>query len=147
MQVLRVVGDVGSVSFGDVCWFLLLQSIVFISTSEVRLFYYRFIDAVVDMKDEYISLPQNLTELSRVNLFYNAASLPGCIGCMDAVHAKWANCPTSDYIHANGKEGFPSLAFECITDYNCRVLGVYGPLFGSRNNKDIVKTDVNVNTI
>jgi hypothetical protein len=66
---------------------------------------------------------------------------------MDIVHVKWANCPTGDYNHAMGKEGFPSLAFECITDYNLKVLGVYGPLFRSRNDKDIVKTDVNVNAI
>ena len=132
---------------GTSAGFCSCRALCHISTSEVRLFHYRFIDAMVDMKDEYISLPQNLTELDRVNLFYNAASLPGCIGCMHAIHAKWANCPTGDYNCANGKEGFPSLAYECITDYNCRVLGVHGSLFGSRNNKDIVKTDVNVNAI
>jgi hypothetical protein len=118
-----------------------------VSTSEVKLFFFRFIDAMVDMKDEYISLPWNLTELNRVNSFYNAVGLPGCIGSMDVVHVKWANCSTGDYNHAKGKEGFPGLAFECITDYNCRVLGVYGSLFGSRNDKDIVKTDVNINAM
>jgi hypothetical protein len=66
---------------------------------------------------------------------------------MDVAYVKWANCPTVDYNRAKGKEEFPSLVFECIMDYNSRVLGVYGPLFGNGNNKDIVKTDVNVNAI
>ncbi len=30
-----------------------------ISTSEVRIFFYKFIEALVDMKDEYICLPRN----------------------------------------------------------------------------------------
>jgi hypothetical protein len=102
---------------------------------------------MVDMKDECIFLLRNLTELNHVILFYNAVGLPGCIGSMDVVHVKWANCLTGDYNGAKGKEGFPSLAFECISDYNCRVLAVYGPLFGSRNDNDIVKTDVDVNAI
>jgi hypothetical protein len=50
-----------------------------ISTSEVRKFFNKFIEALVDMKDEYICLPWNLTELKRVNKDYNAAGLPGCV--------------------------------------------------------------------
>jgi hypothetical protein len=51
----------------------------------------------VDMKDEYIYLPQNITKLQRINRGYNAAGLPGCVGFMDVVHVKWSNCPTGDY--------------------------------------------------
>ena len=43
---------------------------------------------------------------------------------MDVVHVKWANCPTGDHNHANGKEGYPTLAFQCLTDFNCRVLAI-----------------------
>ena len=50
-----------------------------ISTSEVRKFIYKFIEALVDMKDEYICLPRNLTELIRINRDYNATGLPGCV--------------------------------------------------------------------
>jgi len=38
-----------------------------ISTSEVHKFFYKFIEALVDMKDEYICLPWNLTEFKLVN--------------------------------------------------------------------------------
>ena len=50
-----------------------------ISMSEVCNFFYKFIEALVDMKDENICLSQNLTELKRLNRDYNAAGLPGCI--------------------------------------------------------------------
>jgi len=115
-----------------------------ISTSEVRKFFYKFIEALVDMKDEHICLPRNLTKLKCVNRDYNAAGLPGCVGSMDVVHVKWSNCPTSDHNCAKGKEGYPTLGFQSITDFNRRVMAIYGPQFGSRNDKDIVKHDGNV---
>ena len=91
------------------------------------------------MKDEYICLPRNLTELKCVNRDYNAAGLPGCVGSMDVVHVKWSNCPTGNHNRANRKEGNPTLGFQCITDFNQRVMVIYGPQFGSRNDKDIGK--------
>ena len=41
-----------------------------ISTSEVRKFFYIFIEALVEMKDEYIYIPRNITELQPVNRDY-----------------------------------------------------------------------------
>ena len=83
------------------------------------------------MKDEYIFLPRNLTELKRVNEDYNAAGLPGCVGSMDVVYVKWSHCPTGNHNCAKGKEGYPTLVFQCITDFNWRVMAIYGPQFGS----------------
>jgi hypothetical protein len=73
--------------------------------------------------------------------------LQGCVGSMDVVHVKWANYPAGDYNYAKGKEGYPTLAFQCITDYNCHLMSVYGPQFGTRNDKDIAKMDVHVKAI
>jgi hypothetical protein len=66
---------------------------------------------------------------------------------MDVVHVKWSQCPTGDHNRAKGKEGYPTLGFQCITDFNRRVMAIYGPQFGSRNDKDIVKHDDNVRAI
>jgi len=118
-----------------------------ISTSEICKFFYTFIEALVDMKDEYICLPRNLTELQCVNKDYNAAGLPSCVGSMDVVHVKWSTCPTGDHDRAEGKEGYPTLGFQCITDLNRRVMVIYGPQFGSQNDKDIVKHNDNVRSI
>jgi hypothetical protein len=70
--------------------------------------------------------------------------LPGACGSVDVVHIKWGCCPTGDINRAKGKEGYPTFAYQCITNFNQRIIGIYGPAFGSRNDKDIVKTDPNV---
>ena len=46
------------------------------------------IDAIVDMKDDYVYMPKNITELNRVSSCYGVAGLPGCIGSIDVVHVK-----------------------------------------------------------
>jgi hypothetical protein len=66
---------------------------------------------------------------------------------MDVVHIKWSNCPAGNYNRAKGKEGYPTMAFQCINDYNCRILAVYGPQFGTPNDKEVVKLDPNVKKI
>jgi hypothetical protein len=123
------------------------QPLCSISTSEVRKFFFLFLDAIVDMRNEQIAMPANLTELRRVEGTYNAIGLPGCCGSVDVVHVRWANCPAGDFNRAKGKESYPSLGFECITDFNRRIMSIYGPHFGSRNDMDIVKTDKSVGAI
>ncbi len=98
------------------------RSLCSICTSEVRKFFYVFLDAIVDMKEEYIYMPKNITELNHVSSSYGVAGLPGCCGSIDVVHVKWANCPAGDFNRAKGKETFPSPGFQCITDFNRRVL-------------------------
>ena len=115
--------------------------------STVRKFFFDFLDALVDMKDEYISLPENVAALTCVMKCYESVGLPGACGLMDVVHVKWANCLAGNYNRARRKERYPSIAFQCITDYNGRILAVYGPQFGTRNNKEIVKLDPNVKKI
>jgi hypothetical protein len=46
-----------------------------------------------------------------------------------------------------GKESYPSLAFECITDFDCCILEVFGPQFGSNNYKHIVKIYDNIHLL
>ena len=117
------------------------RTLTHISTSEVRKFFFAFLDAMVDMKDEYIFLPPNVTALNRVMQAYSNLGLPGACGSMDVVHIKWSACPAGDHNRAKGKEGYPTIAFQCITDNTRRFLSVYGPQFGTRNDKEIVKLD------
>jgi hypothetical protein len=99
------------------------------------------------MREEHIFMPTNITELRRVAKYYEEAGLPGCCRSMDVVHVKWTSCPTDDHNRAKGKGGYPSLAFQCITDFNRRILAIYGPQFGTRNNKEIIKDDPNVHFV
>ncbi len=43
--------------------------------------------------------------------------------------------------------GYPSLAFQCVTDFNHWILAVYSPQFGTRNDKEIVKDDPNIHYV
>ena len=118
-----------------------------ISTSENRLFFDTFLHAIHEMREEFIFMPSNIMELRRVSKYYEESGLPGCCGSMDVVHVKWSSCPTGDHNRAKGKGGYPSLAFQCITDFNRRILAVYGPQFGTRNDKEIVKDDPNAHLV
>ncbi len=109
--------------------------------------FFKFLDAFMDMSEEYIKLPGNVVGLNRVNQLYTLVGLPGACGSMDVVHIKWSSCPAGDYNWANGKEGYPTLGFQVITDFKRCILGVYGPQFGTANNKHIVKMDSNVKKI
>jgi len=103
-----------------------------------------FLDAFMDMKDEYIYLPHNVAALKHTMNSYESVGLPGACGSIDVVHIKWSACPAGDHNRAKGKEGYPTVAFQCITDYNRRFLGIFGPQFGTRNDQEIVKLDPNV---
>ena len=54
---------------------------------------------------------------------------------------KWSNCPAGDYNRCKGKESYPTLAFEAVTDHNRRIMGISSVQFGTRNDKHIVKLD------
>ena len=59
------------------------QPMCSISTSEVRKFYYLFLDAIVDMRNEQIYMLRNHTELAKIGECYNSynvVGLPGCSG-------------------------------------------------------------------
>jgi hypothetical protein len=123
------------------------RTLTHISTSEVRKFFFLFLDAMVDMNDEYISLSPNMSALTRAMQSYTFSGLPGACGSMDVVHIKWSNCPACDYNWAKGKEGYPTISFQCITNNSRRFLSVYGPQFGTRNDMEIVKLNPNVRKI
>jgi hypothetical protein len=79
------------------------QPLCSISTSEVCKFYYLFLDAIVEMRDNQIYMPRNHSKLTKVEACYNAVGLPGCCGSVDVVHVKWSNCPAGDFNRAKGE--------------------------------------------
>ena len=82
-----------------------------ISTSEVHKFFHLFLDALVDIQDDYISLPSDMAALRRVSRDYEENGLPGCVGSMDVVHVKWSTCPMGDHNHARGRRAILPLHF------------------------------------
>ena len=54
------------------------RSNTYISVSEIRKFFIVFLDAIVDMRDEYVCLPWDMTELRKLTRDYDEQGLPGC---------------------------------------------------------------------
>jgi hypothetical protein len=98
-----------------------------ISSSDTHLFFDTFLHVMHVMREEYILMPTNVTRFRRITHYYKEAGLPGCCRSMDVVHVKWSSCPTGNHNRAKDKGGYPSLAFQCVTDFNCRILAVYSP--------------------
>ena len=105
--------------------FCLIYPLTHISATEIEKIFHRFLDIFMDIRDEYVCMPKNLTELSKILKWYSAVGLPGACGSMDVVHVKRSNCPAGDHNRSKEKEGYPTLGFQCITDFNCRILAVY----------------------
>ncbi len=78
---------------------------------------------------------------------YEEVGLPGAVRSMDVVHVKLSNCPAGDFNCTKGKELYPSLTCQCISDNNRRICHAIGPQFGLRNDKHIVKMDDGMVTI
>jgi hypothetical protein len=55
------------------------------------------------MRDEFIHVPKNASELVPITKGYEEFGLPGCCGSMDVVHVRWLQCPTGDLNRAKGK--------------------------------------------
>ena len=124
-----------------------LQTSTEISTEEHRLFFHVFLDKMCSIQHEHIKYPDTFEDLLPILKRYSTLYLPGCDGSIDVVHLKWSNCPAGDKNRCTGKENYPTLSFEVISDnYPC-ILGVSSIQFGTRNDQHIVKLDENVDRI
>ncbi len=72
------------------------------------------LEAMVEMQDEYIGLPRNITELRRITKCYEAAGLPGCYGSMDVVHVMWSSFPTGITIARRVRRDISLLPFNVL---------------------------------
>ncbi len=132
---------------GTTSGFRNLQTATHICATDCSKFFKKFVRYLFDRQHEYIYLPCNVGELKTVMRSYEEMGLPGAMGSVDVVHVKWSNCPAGDYNQAKGKESYPSLAFECISDFNRCICHVHGPQFGTRNDKHIANMDIGVPSI
>eukprot|EP00956_Cyclotella_meneghiniana_P025798 scaffold54583_cov64-Cyclotella_meneghiniana.AAC.1 len=124
-----------------------LETSTNISTEEHRKFFHLFLDRMYSVRDDYIKYPETLEDLRPIMKQYAEQFLPGCGGSIDVVHLKWSNCPAGDRNRCTGKEKFPTLAFECISDNKRRILGVSSIQYGTRNDQHIVKLDETVSKL
>jgi hypothetical protein len=124
-----------------------LKPLTHICASDHSNFFLAFVERIASISHKYVFMPCTMDELVPIMRRYEEEGLPGVVGSVDVVHVKRANCPAGDYERSKGKDSNPSLAFECITDFDRRILGVFGPQFGSNNDKHIVKIDDNIHLL
>ena len=117
------------------------------SYTEHRNFFNMFIQRMYSIRRDYISFPSTVQELCSTVNDYAGQYLPGACGSIDVVHVKWSRCPAGDYNKCKGRESFPSVAFECVTNNRRRILGIAPIQFGSRSDKHIVRLDPTVGRI
>ena len=129
---------------GTLQTFRQLKPLMHICALDHSNFFLMFVECIASISHKYVFMPCTLEELEPIMQRYEEDGLPGVAGSVDVVHVKRANCPAGDFNRSKGKDSYPSLAFECITDYDRSILGVFGPQFGSNNNKHIIKIDNNI---
>jgi len=124
-----------------------LKPLMHICASDHSNFFLTFVERIASISHEYVFMPRTLEELEPIMQRYEVKGLPGVAGSVNVVHVKRANCPAGDFNRSKGKDSYPPLTFEFITDYDRRILRVFGPQFGSNNDKHIVKIDNNIHLL
>jgi hypothetical protein len=91
--------------------------------------------------DRYVSIPSSPEQIRKVMSIYDRMGIPGATGSTDCVHVKWEMCPVGLKNYCNGKEGYPTLAWQCTVDHHKRFLHVTNCFYGNTNDKTICKYD------
>ena len=111
------------------------------STVTHQTFFWWFCYKFTDKKmAELITRPKG-DDLERVMAEYALLGLPGCVGSIDVTHVGWANCPSRWQSWFTGKEGHPTLAYECVCDRQGLIRSATPSTPGSRNDKSICEVD------
>jgi hypothetical protein len=90
---------------------------------------------------EYVCAPQSEEAIRKATGIYERLGLPGALGSTDCVHVWWDRCPASISNKCTGKEGYPTLAWECTVDHHMKFIASTSSFYGSCNDKMICKYD------
>lgn len=72
------------------------------------------------LKNEVLRPPREGDELEKVMNVYKKMGFPGAVGSVDATHIRWHMCPVEKVHLAQGKEKYPSVAFQVRLPFLCR---------------------------
>ena len=112
------------------------------SSEAHRNFFHKFIKLFSKAYfNEHVYLPRNQDERERWTMDYNGMGLPGVLGSTDCVHVKWERCPVALANNCTGKEGYPTLAWQCSVNHKMRFISTSKVFYGASNDKTICKYD------
>jgi len=89
----------------------------------------------------HVKMPSTTEEVAVIETAYASLGLPGAVGSMDVVHIPLGACPAGLSNLMTGKEGYPSIGYNVICDHLGRALALMPGVYGSINDKTIVKFD------
>ena len=134
MSVLRVAGR--GWCFDDV------EEASGIGRSTISAKYHTFVAQYVqDWYQQWVSMPDTPEGIKEVTDMYEVQGVPGAVGSIDCVHRAWRRCPWNlRHLHVD-KEGFPTRAYEVVSDNRRRVRSVTPGYPGAYNDKTVVRHD------
>lgn len=119
-----------------------IEELTDVSVSHNHRFFVKFIAwFYLFYSDDWIVFPATTEDVAFVESRYADLGVPGCLGSIDCVHVGWDMCPAGFHSDCNGKEGYPTLAFEVIVSHSRKIMAVTQSFFGTWNDKTIVKFD------
>ena len=71
-----------------------------------------------DILDRYLQTPSKSDAWKIVFLHKKVYGIDGCMGCLDVTKIHWGACPVAWKGQFEGKEGFPTIGLEAVSDYN-----------------------------
>ena len=78
---------------------------------------------------------------------YLAVGLNGAIRRMDVVHIPWGMCPHTLKVLHTGKEGFPTIAYNCTGEHDESFSFRTPASYGSCNDKAILHFDSYIDSL
>lgn len=112
-----------------------------IAESTVNFIFHQFTkEFVKTFYDEFVSFPEG-HDLDVVAQTYAEMGFPGACCSMDVTHVRLGKCPHGLRVLATGKEGYPTLGYQCICAPNRKVLYCSKSYLGSYNDITITAND------
>lgn len=111
-----------------------------------RVLHHFCVKFAIEMFDSWIGLPTG-DELTKVVQIYDEMGFTGVMGSCDMTHVAWGCAPHSHARSYTGKEGYATLAYQAIVGHSSRLLGVTKGFHGAKNDKTMIRYDLNVQRI
>ena len=118
-----------------------------VSAEIIRKFVRDWAAHMVKLKDEYIKWPKTESEILSVLEVYEKLGFPGCIGSTDCVNIALERCPHGLKNIHTGKDGYPTLGFNCTVNHHRRFINISRACPGSFNDKAKVRFDKFINAV
>jgi len=124
------------------CGFNAVTDASFLGESTINNFFHEWLGHFVKKEyEEWVYWPKPGDDLKHTIEIYAKCGLPGCCGSVDVVHIPWVICPSGLKSACNGKEGYPTVAYQVTVDHLKRIRNSTNGFFGARNDKHIVRSD------